>query len=172
MNDTQPLQAVLVLNGARYTLSEVLLQAKMAPVVKLAVGDVWPVDLDDGQTPELKIKYEHQNPKGSEQLAQGELVFYKLLGKFVALSGAAHLDKQRATKGFAGEYKGRLLSSQLLKKAKIEERQPQQQEFRSSEPQMAHAMRRAYDNDYRRPFDNEPRRAFSYPAQKSYDRSR
>lgn len=120
MNDTKPLSNVLVLNGARYRLEEVLQQAKLAPIVTIKAEDINP--FDDKQLPECIVSYEPSVP----QMELNGVLFYKQLGKYTVLSGRKHIELAKTTPGYKGEHIGRLLSTPVLKKARVQpEQKPQ-----------------------------------------------
>lgn len=154
MNDKPPLPHVLVLNGARYRLEEVLQQAKLAPVVTIKYEELNPIG--DGQLPECVVTYEPPLP----QMGDNGVLFYKQHGKYTVLSGANRIEQARAEKHYKGEHIGRLLSSMVMKKTRVEVPEPVR-EVRPANPVLN-----------QRPYFSGNQRDSGYPPPRNYNQAR
>lgn len=107
MNAPAPQKGTLLFNEQKYHLNEVLRLAGLGPQITVKrdeMAPAFPVQLTGGEdVPE-----------------KGLPIFYKHEGKFIVLAGLHRYLEQAADPKFKGEYKGRLMSTPMLKKARAD----------------------------------------------------
>lgn len=123
MNDHSPLPHVLGFNGQQYKLAEVLRLAGLGPHITIQESDLNKEALAVVHTGNLDGRAD------SHPVA----VFYKHEGKYLVLAGHANYRKQLADPKYKGELKGRLISSPVLKKARLDN-QAEAQPIQTHEP--------------------------------------
>lgn len=103
-------KTLLILNGVKYVLDIVHLQAKGGPTIAVKEDE-----LNDGSNPE----HVRSIVPSTAVVEENDIVFYKQHGKYTILCGQDRATAKRAAADYSGVLKGRLLSSVALKNAKL-----------------------------------------------------
>lgn len=104
-------QALLILNGVPHHLSKVLQNARIAPTVEIKIEDINALPHCGGPAESL-VRHQPETVAGTER----EIVFFKQNGGYTILTGRKKFEQQAQ-----GVVKGKLLSTPMLKKCRVEE---------------------------------------------------
>lgn len=124
-------KALLLLNGVPHRLSAVLANARQAPVVSIAVTEINPLPHCGGPADSL-VEHRPATPEATER----EIVFFKQQGGYTVLLGRKKFDEMltkpvteaqaKAKAQTSMVIQGRLLSTPMLKKCRLDNEQEAQ----------------------------------------------